>query len=125
MGLEEEDDEEDLEEEEEDKFANVSEDDNIRKSRRSRDKPRKRYDDLSEEGNKDDDDVESPKKKRGRPGRPKKVVNGDNLSKTTKLERKQQMRDEDIAKALEESYDSKRVRKQVKYDYDDEDDAQS
>merc|ERR1712013_672412 len=75
-----------------------SDDEGVRKARRSRDKPRKRYDDVSGQENEDDDgfeEEESPKSKRGRPkkttttpspeenvkkkrGRPKKTENGDN-----------------------------------------------
>jgi len=109
-----------------------SDDEGVRKSRRSRDKPRKRYD-VSEQENEDDDgfeEEESPKSKRGRPkkttitpspeesvkkkrGRPKKAENGD---------KRKRLNQEDITAALEESYHEKpkRNRKAVQYDSGDE-----
>merc|ERR1712060_474741 len=95
-----------------------SDDEGVRKSRRSRDKPRKRYD-VSEQENEDDDgfeEEESPKSKRGRP---KKAENGD---------KRKRLNQEDITAALEESYHEKpkRNRKAVQYDSgDEEEDEQS
>eukprot|EP00092_Neocalanus_flemingeri_P005977 GFUD01006438.1.p1 GENE.GFUD01006438.1~~GFUD01006438.1.p1 ORF type:complete len:2243 (+),score=699.78 GFUD01006438.1:100-6828(+) len=123
-------------EQEEEADSSDSDDENVRKSRRSKDKPRKKYN-LSEEEEGDDgfEDEESPKSKtRGRPkkitqlsspedsgkkkrGRPKKIVS-ENGGDTKGLKNKIRMKDDDIANALEESYQEKpkRNRKEVKYD---------
>jgi len=116
----------------EEAVSSDSDDEAVRKSRRSKDKPRKKYN-VSDQEDDDDgfEDEESPKAKgRGRPkkssklnsttspedsgkkkrGRPKKVVSENGEKKL--------MKDEDISAALEESYQEKpkRNRKSVKYD---------